>query len=444
MTIAADTGRGTLQDVLSGPPAPAAAPPLPAAIVDDEIARIVRRAVGVRPLLAPLLLVIVGVVFWVDDAPWRRAAVAAVATAVVVGSAAIAWRVGRRGAAASVPANILGMTVAQLAMVIVTGGVDSPLLPIVIPFGFLTTLVLGRRPATLAVLGTQVVTLGALTLLQAARWAPVFDLAALGPVSAGRRLAVGAVVVIILLAGTWLVLAARARFESMVAEAVSARQAQLETWISWSHDLEAIGGEIAHELKNPLASIQGLSALVARDLPSGRARERMAVLQAEVTRMGGILDEFLTFSRPLTPLTREWLDPRNLGARVVALHEGAARAQGSRVVLRGTARRLHADPRKLLQVLVNLVQNALAAAADSTVEVLVADRDDRVELAVCDRGPGLDPAVRDQVFGAGVTTKPDGSGLGLTIAQAIVHQHDGTLTLSARPGGGIIAAVVLP
>ncbi len=437
------TAGARLLDVVPTPPAPAVDAQSLASIVDELTARSVRGAVGVRAYAAPLLALLAGLVIWVDDTLWRQATVAALVSVAVAASAASELQARRTGRAPPQARNFIGTALAQLVMVTATGGVDSPLLPIVIPYALLTTLVMGSRPVTAAVLAAQLGVIAALTTLQATGLAPWLELEALGTSSAGRRVACGSVVGLILVAGSLLGLTIRRRLEAVVATALQEREDQLTHWVSWSHDLEAIGGEIAHELKNPLASVKGLAALVARDLPQGRAVERMEVLRTEADRMQSILDEFLTFSRPLTPLTLETLEPAELARRVVALHEGAARTRGVRLEVRGRARPLQADPRKLLQVLVNLVQNALAVPGE-VVEVVVAEDGEAVVFEVLDRGPGIPEELRERVFTAGVTTKPDGHGLGLTIALAIARQHGGQLSLEPRPGGGTAARVRLP
>ena len=399
-----------------------------------------------RALVAPLLLLVVALVAWVDPTPWRRVSLLGLVGAGIAISALSEWRVRRLGIAhAMVPANLVGTALAQLLIITLTGGVDSPLLPIAIPYAMLVSLLLGRRPVTGVVVGMQLLTITALTWLQSLGWVDVLDAPARFVAPPSRRLVVGMVVVGVVGLGSLLGLAVRRRFEGMVVEAAQAREEQLDTWISWSRDLEALGGEIAHELKNPLASVKGLAALVARDLPEGRAEERMDVLQGEVERMRGILDEFLTFSRPLSPLAVADVPPVELAERVVALHEGTARAAGVALRATGEARATQGDGRKILQVLVNLVQNALAASArGGEVVVSVAEEGGDVVFEVRDRGAGLDPDVAGRAFHPGVTSRTDGSGLGLPIALAIARQHGGELSLVDREGGGAIARLVLP
>jgi two-component system, NtrC family, sensor histidine kinase HydH len=159
-----------------------------------------------------------------------------------------------------------------------------------------------------------------------------------------------------------------------------------------------------------------------------------------------VLEEFLNFSRPLVPLALGDTDVTALCADVAALHEGLAREREVAVVVRGAPAPARCDPRKVKQVLINLVQNALdASPSGGAVEVEVERREDGgAKVVVLDRGRGPDASLGESLFAPGVTTKPAGSGLGLTIARALARQHGGDLTLAPRAGGGARAELVLP
>jgi two-component system, NtrC family, sensor histidine kinase HydH len=208
-------------------------------------------------------------------------------------------------------------------------------------------------------------------------------------------------------------------------------------------DLTAWSGEMAHELKNPLTGIKGLAQLIQLD-PS-RASERLQLLLGEVDRMRGILDEFLNFSRPLVPSGYETVDLGELCREVVAVHEGIAAARHVTLMAPADALEVLCDSRKIKQIVVNLVQNAIEASTDGGEVCVVVGRENGfARVRVMDRGCGLSRAIADRAFQRGVTSKPCGSGLGLAIARKLAEQHGGGLRLTNRDGGGCIAELLLP
>jgi two-component system sensor histidine kinase HydH len=400
------------------------------------------------------MLVLIGLVFTglaLADPSWWR--IRFFLGMVVVGAvmSAVEIQVSRSRYAADVVAFRMPMIgVVHLALVFATGALESPFLPIVPMFTVLTAILLGPRKQFVVQVVLVITALWAFAVGAIYGWLPDVNLAVFGGgARAGHNdahLWTSAVVASLLvligaMGGTRL----RRLFDHMLRNEIEARQDELAAHTEHGRALDQLAGEIAHELKNPLAGVKLLAALVARDV-DGKTAERVGVLRTEVDRMQAILEEFLNFSRPLVPLSMVTADLNELCADVAALHEGIARERGVTVqVGRGDAVPARCDPRKVRQVLINLVQNALDASPRAEVVDLVARVDGEAAIVeVLDRGTGVAAELSARIWDPGVTTKPNGSGLGLTIARALCRQHGGDLELVPREQGGMRAVVRVP
>lgn len=226
-----------------------------------------------------------------------------------------------------------------------------------------------------------------------------------------------------------------------------ARNATLHEITARNRELSSIGAVIAHELKNPLASIQGLAQLMERD-PAHPARtvERLGVLLREAQRMRAVVDEFRSFARPLTELS---LAPSELGAlaqEVVELNDGIAQARGVSLVYEPAHPiEVVCDPLRVRQALSNLVQNVLDATPRGGAVTVRAGREGaRVRVTVEDTGEGLPREVLDGSFAPGFTTRPNGTGIGLVVVRSIASQHGGALRCENVAGGGARVSLELP
>ncbi len=426
-------------------------PPGHREIQQEELSRLFGRMAGARLVALPPILGLAVWVAFVEPTPWRRALLGVVVAALVAFFVAewVAWR--RHGfTAGTVPRNLAVAVVGSSIIVFATSGLASPFLYLTVVLGIVVG-VFVPFPAGAALLGLQIGFAWLFAWLGASGALHDFNLAAFGggdrsPGPPGFLVAHAAMLTFVyafaLAAGRTI----RGSFERIVSRAVAAQQESLRAHAERAEELTALSGEIAHELKNPLASVKGLAGLLAQQLPEGKGAERLGVLRREVDRMQSVLEEFLEFSRPLVPLALGDADVAAICREVAALHEGMARERGVELAAAAGEVRVRCDPRKVKQVLINLVQNALDASPPGAAVELAAEPLARggARVSVLDRGRGVDPALAAQVFSPGVTTKPSGSGLGLTIARALARQHGGELELAPRAGGGTRAELVLP
>ena len=227
------------------------------------------------------------------------------------------------------------------------------------------------------------------------------------------------------------------------AQLARAREEMVERALARARDMEQLSATLSHELKNPLAAIKTLVELAAQDAEAS-SREGLHVARTEIDRMRGILQEYLSFSRPFEQVSWEPVDLGALSEEVLVLLGPSADKRGVALRRRGAAR-LDADPRRLKEALINLIANAVQATPrGGTVEIAIDRRDTTVEISVCDSGRGMPPEVLEKVGTPFFTTRDEGTGLGVALARAAFVQHGGALQYSSAEGRGTTATGILP
>jgi two-component system sensor histidine kinase HydH len=233
-------------------------------------------------------------------------------------------------------------------------------------------------------------------------------------------------------------------------EQVVGQLQQRERDVRRAERLAAVGqlaAGVAHEIRNPLTSVQLLVQTARRDPTAGALTDDdLALIDDELGRIERSLRTLLDYARP-PQVERTACDPRAVVDGALALVRGRAQQQGVAVRFAPPAEpvALQADASQLRQVLVNLLLNALdAMPTGGTIEVALARDGPAVTVAVSDTGPGIAPDMAQRLFEPFATSKETGVGLGLVVSKRIVEDHGGTLRGFNRPGGGATFAIRLP
>ncbi len=213
-------------------------------------------------------------------------------------------------------------------------------------------------------------------------------------------------------------------------------------------DLGRLAAGLAHELRNPLASMLGSVELLRTSAAGEQDRKLLDIVLREGGRLAQLVTEFLAFARPAPPRP-EPADLAVLAGETLAAFAHDPAAAGVEVVAALAPTPVRADAGQLRQVLWNLLGNAAQAfppdGRRGTVRVTCRPEEDGgALLEVADDGPGIEPADLERLFTPFFTTKPSGTGLGLAIVHRIVDAHGGAVTVASEQGQGARFTVRLP
>lgn len=234
---------------------------------------------------------------------------------------------------------------------------------------------------------------------------------------------------------------ARLQQDRLSAERRALRQEKLST-------LGLLASSIAHEIKNPLSSIRTISTVMAEDLgPDSPHAEDLRLIISEIDRLAATTRQLLEFARPAA-VTGGTCVPRELLERTLRILRHLAQQKGVRLETAfddTSAISIRADAESLGEIFFNLIANSIdAAGTGGLVSVSCRTETTTIVVQIRDSGPGLPHEVQDHLFEPFVTTKLDGTGLGLYIVGRRIRELGAEIRCESTPGAGTSFEVRLP
>jgi PAS domain S-box-containing protein len=225
---------------------------------------------------------------------------------------------------------------------------------------------------------------------------------------------------------------------------------RLEKRVLDSERLATIGqgvSYISHEIKNPLMVIGGFAQQVLRKLDQKeKNKEKLELIIEEVARLEEFLSEVTDITKPSKP-KKVMILINDLVEEITTFLRDELKTGHivPKTCLDPEIPEILADPKQMKQVLLNIVKNAIEAMPEGgRLSVRIKLQGDHVEIGISDTGKGITPEELKTIFDPFVTTKPKGTGLGLAISRKIVEDHEGRISIEAKPGEETTCRITLP
>jgi two-component system, NtrC family, nitrogen regulation sensor histidine kinase NtrY len=209
---------------------------------------------------------------------------------------------------------------------------------------------------------------------------------------------------------------------------------------------------LTHEIMNSVAPIHSLNGTMSKYLDKvqgneevvAKAKNSLNVINRRSESLMNFVERYRTISTVPMPHKQVVIVSDLLQS---VTHLLSAELKGIHLVIDSSDQKIHADPSQVEQVLINLIKNAayaVEAAVNPMIKLAVTTAENEIGITVSDNGKGIDPAILEKIFMPFFTTRPSGSGIGLTISRQIMHRHDGTLTVSSTVGNGTTFLLTFP
>ncbi len=227
------------------------------------------------------------------------------------------------------------------------------------------------------------------------------------------------------------------------------QHAQANLQLERSHHLSMVGqiaAGVAHEIKNPLASIKGSVEILTDEQTNKSDKDEFKdIVFSEIKRIDKTVTNFLEFSRP----TEYNMQKINLSTIVkTALKQMNTHTSNQNIIIEENLQQeifINGDKEKIQQILLNLLLNSLQASKEeSKINVSLQLVDSMVELQIKDFGDGIPDEILQKIYDPFFTTKPSGTGLGLSLVKNIIEKHKATIDFESRAKEGTTVTVRFP